>query len=339
MPRLHPPALGTLFLAGSLLLGGCSGALLIQPTTPRGHATLVLEPELSGRARPRTQAVVPHLTRDDVHHVRLLLNRVTPDGYATVEGKEGPIGLSVDRSELDRPIVLSQLSPHAHYRIRAWAFGAADELPEHLLSQDGSLDVVVGDDDRPTVAPLRIQLKDVPFDGRASLPSIEVLPGGYAPSGPESIDPAWPDYVPTDLGFVWAGLDGDRVGRRSAEPDGLADAHLQLTIDLPAGVTVRYVSLYAFDAFGEYVLGQYWTTWDYGEASDRLLAVAHDGQLINSGFVSQLGTFSGPTSFDLYAHSDGDFSPGATYSLDVGLSNDTVLIQDVTIPASQEVNP
>lgn len=338
MPQTLRTALGTVFLAGALLLGGCSDRLMFQPTAPvsSSRATLVLQPQIATQGYRRAQAVVPSLTLDDVDHVRVQLTRMVPDGEVAVRDEAGPLVVRLERPNLDRPIILSQLNPHTHYRVRAWAYKAPDEFESNQISVDQALEVVVEDDDRPTMASLRIQLMDVPFNGKATIPSFEVLPGGYVADGPESIGMAPVEYLRTDLGAAWLGFDGDRMSQRAVAPDGAPDAHLRLSVDLPVGVTVQYLSVYAYDADEHYLPDQYWTTWDYEDPLDRMLGVAHDGQPLNTDFATQLGTFSGVTTFDLYAHGNGDFAAGRIYRIHVGLNNGTVLWNDVTIPVQQE---
>ncbi|HEY9857252.1 MAG TPA: hypothetical protein V6D05_16020 [Stenomitos sp.] len=342
MPQPLRHVLGTLLLTGTLFMGGCSATSQLAPavTASTGRATLVLNPELSSLGRMRTQAVVPRLTADDVDHVRVQLMQVAGDSWQAVRDENGPLAIWVKRSDLNRPIVLSQLHPQTHYQVFAWAYKAPDEINDNLISVDSPLDVMVGDDDRPTVAPLRIQLKDVVFNGKATLPSFDIRPGGYAPDGVESVTMTPMEWQKVDsLALTLSGFEGDRMSQRAAEPDGEPDAHLRLSLDLPQGANIRAISLYAVDAEGAYVPGQYWTTWNYDDPQDRLLGVAQGEQLLNTGFVMRLGDFGGPTLFDLYAHSSGDFLPGKTYEVDVILSNGSGYWNTYTFPAQQEVTP
>lgn len=333
MPQKRRHAIGPLILAGALLLGGCSDPLALRsaaPTAVAGRATLVLTPEFRATARPRTQTVVPHLTPEDVDHVRVQLMRVSVNREDAVRNEEGPLTIRIERSQRDRPVVLSRLHPHTHYRVRAWAYKAPDEVEENLISLDSYVDVLVGDDDRPTVSSLLVQLKDVAFNGKASIPAFDIRSGGYVPDGVEAVGLVPLETVLTDLPITWIGFDADRMSQRTATADGKPDAHLRLALDLPEGTTVRVIDIYARDEQGNWL---YWTTWDYDEPLDRLLGVAHADQLLNTDFVPRVGTFSGPTEFDLFGMSEGDFAPGSTYSIDVTLGNAKLLRDTFTVPA------
>lgn len=335
MPQTRRHAIGPWFLAGALLLAGCSEPLAVRSVTTAvsGRATLVLTPELRAAARSRTQAVVPHLRVEDVDHVRVQLLRVAGEGEDAVRNEEGPLSVRIERSQLDRPIVLSRLSPHTRYRIRAWAYKSPDEVENTLISLETSVDVLVGDDDRPTVAPLRLQLKDVPFDGEASIPSFDIRPGGYVPEGIETVTLAPIAFQRADLSMTWIGFEADRMGRLTAGADQKPDAHLRFALDLPASTSVRAIDILAFDERGVWIPSQTWSTWDYGEPLHRLLGVVLADQLLNTDFVSHVGTFSGKTTFDLYGTSEGDFAPGSEYSVLVTLGNATALFDDFTLPA------
>jgi len=141
------------------------------------------------------------------------------------------------------------------------------------------------------------------------------------------------------VALTLSGIEGDRMSQRTAEPDGEPDAHLRLSVDLPPGATIRAISLYGVDASGSYIPGQYWTTWNYGDPQDRLLGVAQGGPLLNTSFVTKLGSYEGPTMFDLYAHSSGDFQAGKSYNVDIILSNGNAYWNSITLPAQQEVTP
>lgn len=339
MPQTFHSAFGAWILAGSLLLGGCADPGALRPAAASqlaGRATLVLDPQVLAATSRGTQAVVPRLTLESVHHVRVQLTRLVPGGEEAVRDADGPLALRIERSQLDRPVVLSRLHPDTHYRVRAWAYRALDEVDSNLISLASLIDVVVGSDDRPTVAPLRIQLQDVPFNGRATLPSFDFRPGGFVPDGEESVAFAPLEWVQAGL-LTWMAPEGDRMGRVAAEPDGLQDAHFRLALDLPDTVTIREIALYQLRPDGYWDATRSWTTKDYDDPDLRLLGVASEGLMLNGDFAPRLGTYSGPVTFDLYAHHDGEFPPGETYSYSVVLSDATILWGDLTIPA-QEVS-
>ncbi len=332
-------AFATLFLMGSLLLGGCAPPWEVRPpaTAVAGKATLVLHPDVRAGASRRTQTVVSAHTADAVDHVRVQIFYVSPGREDAVLGPDGPLMLEIQRSQLDRPIVLSQLHPQTHYRVYAWAYDDPDESPQHLISQEASVDVVVGDDDRPTVAPLSIRLLDVPFDGRTSLPGFDIVPGGYVPDGIEDIKIPLSEWVQASLPITWIGLEGDLMSKRHAQPDGLTDARLRVTVTLPDPSVIRSISLIGLDQDGEQLGDRYWSTWEYvGFPNDRLLGVSHQGAAVNPGFLPRLGTFAGTVEFDLFVYDEGDFTPGQPYKVEVHLANGTVLYDLFTVPGTEE---
>lgn len=335
-------AFATLLLTGSLLFAGCATPWAVRPasTAVAGRATLVLTPDVRATGARRTQAVVEPLTAEDVDHIRVQLFRVTAETEEAVLDGQGPLSVRIERDQLDRPIVLTQLHPQTRYRVRAWAYQAADELPEHLISLDTAVDVEVGSDDRPTVSTLRIPLRDVPFHGRATLPGIELVPGGLVSDGVESITAPTAEWVQASLSPTWLGLDDDRMSARLGDPDGLPEAHVRITAVLPEATTIRAISLDGLDTEGHFRGDRTWATWEYAYYPyDRLLGVSTQGTFLTPDFVTPLGTFSGTVAFDLYAHDAADFLPGESYVISLYLANGAVWWDLFTLPAQPEGSP
>ncbi|MNY67262.1 hypothetical protein D3C86_2048140 [compost metagenome] len=74
-------------------------------------------------------------------------------------------------------------TPMPFYRVLAPASSAT------LISTsdaDSYTDIVVANDDRPTMGSLKVRLKAKPFSGERPI-EVEVTPGGFEPDGDETI--------------------------------------------------------------------------------------------------------------------------------------------------------
>ena len=119
---------------------------------------------------------------------------------------------------------------------------------------------------------------------------------------------------------AWIGMDVDGVGSGgSGPPDGAADGHFTLDIDINTPYEVRYIVVYTTDAQGNPAGGQYWHTQNTGNWP---LGVYLQGSRLNDGHVASLGTHSGYRRFDLVAANSGYFNAGQHFvvEVDVGLS-------------------
>ncbi len=139
---------------------------------------------------------------------------------------------------------------------------------------------------------------------------VTVQSGGYG----------YPRDLTVGYGADWIGMDVDGVGAGgSGPPDGAADGHFTLDLDINTTYTVRYVTVYSSDAQGAPAGGQIWTTQSSGYWP---LAVYLQGTRLNDGHVASLGSYSGHRHFDLVAANSGYFNPGQYFvvEVDVGLS-------------------
>jgi hypothetical protein len=104
------------------------------------------------------------------------------------------------------------------------------------------------------------------------------------------------------------GTDGESAGR----PNGQADMHFHVELDLPPGTTVDQLSLAVDDGHHR------WIT----RPNDRFwfLGVERDGKPTIPGFAEPIGAFSGRQAFDLYGESN--LPPGTPFRLGVALTID-----------------
>lgn len=168
------------------VIGGCTNLPGFQLTS--GTASLQVQPQIQAGGY-RSQALVSPWTPQDVFHVEISVLALTTTGGVTpalLSGK--PIVQDLPKTALGSAFTVSGLAPDSRYRLRARAFKAEGSQESDLISTDTSfVDVTVQADDRPAVATLSIQLKDVPFDGRGTVPPLEILPGSLSPVGTESL--------------------------------------------------------------------------------------------------------------------------------------------------------
>lgn len=159
------------FFALSLLVGGCA---VMQPLS--GKATLVLSPRILPGAHTQSQ-ILPY-SQDAIDQLVLKLY--------TVNGAEQDTGLqrTLLNAQLDNPVVFSNLKAQTTYRVKAYAYANSQ-----LISVDASpsyTDIVVTDNDRPTLGTLQVQLIDRAFNGMASS-SVVFNAGKYSPVGVEGL--------------------------------------------------------------------------------------------------------------------------------------------------------
>ncbi|HEY9857251.1 MAG TPA: hypothetical protein V6D05_16015 [Stenomitos sp.] len=135
------------------------------------------------------QALVSPWTVQDVHHVEISVLALSGAGEESPALQGGrPLTQDLPKEALGSAFTVSGLAPHSRYRLRARAYKSAGSLPADLISTETAfVDVTVLADDRPAVATLSIPLKDVPFDGRGTAPSMDILTGHLAPVGTESL--------------------------------------------------------------------------------------------------------------------------------------------------------
>lgn len=193
-----------------LMVGGCAA---IQPTSRQG--TLILKPQILTGVY--THAMVPLYTKSSVENLTLALFKVNGEA-------EQALGIqkTLSKADLDYPIVLNSLKDHTTYRIKATAY-ASNSLLISTGDASCSTDVVLTNDDQPSIVPLKVQLKNSPFEGTASS-SLDLFPGVYLPTGSESMRfPGFEGIVTTLAGNgVATFLDGVGTSASFSGPRDLA---------------------------------------------------------------------------------------------------------------------
>lgn len=191
-------------LLSALLLAACQSPEVAMVSTGPAAGSVVLHPSLALGSHVQAR-VVPYTTASIEKLWLIPYEEVSPGVFRALDKVTGQATDSTDVQALrhlawsgaafdpDRPFVLSNLKRNTNYRIVARAATGADTL----ISDDASssVDVAVANDDRPTIARLPIQLKDVVFSGTAEVTLLrtgektydhltlllEELPGAGAP--------------------------------------------------------------------------------------------------------------------------------------------------------------
>lgn len=192
----------------SLLVGGCA---VMQPLS--GKATLVLSPRILPGLHTQSQ-ILPY-SQDSIEQLVLKLY--------TVNGTEVDTGFqkTLLNAQLGNPIVFANLKAQTTYRVKAYAYANAQ-----LISIDASpsyTDIVVTDNDRPTLGSFQVQLVDRAFNGLASS-SVMFNSGKYVPVGSEGLQSP-------NLGIVTTYAGNGTAGTQNGYGPGA-------TLNFPAGVAV-----------------------------------------------------------------------------------------------------
>jgi len=173
-------------LAGCGAVGPVAGSTPAVPrdqTALRRGGSITLLPQYSVQSRS-TQAVVTPYTKDSINHVLVTIFRVNGSNETLLTDDTGrPITTDIARADLDKPITFSHLDLFTFYRVKCFAFKAPTTDARDLIStvDSGSQTlIVVTDDDHPSIAPLKVKLIDVPFDGEATASGIVVTAGGIS---------------------------------------------------------------------------------------------------------------------------------------------------------------
>ena len=146
--------------------------------------------------------------------------------------------------------------------------------------------------------------------------------GGYnvRATRPITVGGGVPQDIMVAYDAAWVGMDADAVSQgATAAPDGSADAHFSLFVDINMPYEIRYIAVYSSDDQGNPAGGQVWHTQNSGY---WVLGVATQGTMLNAGHVASLGTHQGQRRFELFAGNSGYFNPGQNFvvEVDVGLS-------------------
>lgn len=193
-------------LAIALTLAGCT---TIQPMTK--GSTLVLKTQIL--VGTHTQTVLNPYDQSAINHLKLEL-------YPLVDGvpQAKITGQTLVNAQLGNPIVFSNLKPNTSYRIQGSAYYSADDSQLISIDASSSTDVVLTNDDRPTVSTLQVALIDRAFNGQATS-SLLINSGGYSPLGTESL--VIPKLVSTLAGSTSGYLNGVGTSSKFNTPRGL----------------------------------------------------------------------------------------------------------------------
>lgn len=198
-------------IAGSLLLTACGYSPALQTGNAYGHnkgngkATVMLMPSVTAGGF-RTQATVYNYTKGSINHLVVKVFRLNGALEEVVLDDNGnQVSAELTNAELDNPVTFSNLFRRSIYRVKCYAYKAPGVDPANLIStQDAQsyTDIVVDDDDRPTVGNLKVRLIDVVFDGEGSTPAgVEVTDGGFVSSGPVSVTKSGQAPIPPTPNF------------------------------------------------------------------------------------------------------------------------------------------
>ncbi len=184
----------SLLTSGLFLLAGCAAGP--QVATTGSGAMLVLMPEVvSGGLKTQDMPAVEPYTAENV-------NRLVVKLYTVADGVETPVvehGMhvtrSINRAQIADPVIFSRLKAHTTYRAKTEAWGteyvytALIPAEDKLLStedENSITDIVVTNDDRPTMGKLKVRLKARLFGGRTDF-DVTIQPGTLVPGASESL--------------------------------------------------------------------------------------------------------------------------------------------------------
>jgi hypothetical protein len=188
--RIFAPALAaTLFVAGCVYVPLGSIPRLVTGAVANGAAVLQLSTEVSAGGY-RTQTVINPYVQADIHHLKLELFKLNPNTQAEIAVNDAlgnSIVLEIAGARIDEPVLFTKLNANTTYRIKAKAFlDAAETTLISTANASSSTDIAIVQDDRPTLANLKVQLIDKAFDGQGSA-GIDVSSGSLIPAGNETM--------------------------------------------------------------------------------------------------------------------------------------------------------
>lgn len=181
-------------LAAGLLVAGCVylpfGTLprVVTGAVANGAVSLQLDAEIASGGF-QTQAVVqPYLASDiQVLEFRLLKVSGNPASETPVNDALGnPIVIDVPQAKLNQPVNFTKLHANTTYRIKAKAFSDTGKTQFISVDASSSVDVPITQEDRPTLARIKVQLADKTFDAQGST-GIDVASGSLVPAGTETM--------------------------------------------------------------------------------------------------------------------------------------------------------
>jgi hypothetical protein len=191
-------------------LAGCQAYPASAPDPSRSATGLIrVVPVMAGAPGYGLLEVVTPYDEASIEHLTVQLFKITDDqGDAIAETPvKDAAGADVSRDLLPdaeaaigarfaQTVSFNNLKPGVTYRVRAFAYRLIDGV-DTVISTSGEqaeearrsyVDVPVGNDDAPSLRPLRVRLVDKAFDGRTGSQGITVTPGGLNAVANESID-------------------------------------------------------------------------------------------------------------------------------------------------------
>lgn len=188
-------------LATSLMLTGCTMGRSLA-----SRATLILEPGIQAGSY-FTKTTLTAYTQASINH--LILKLYTYDGSEHDQG----IQKAIPNAQLGNPITFANLKANTTYRIKAYAYFTSDESQLISTSDVNSYtDVTLINDDRPTIASLKVKLIDQAFNGQATASGVVVTSGGYLSAGAELANWMTPVGISTTLAGSTTSGYADGVG-------------------------------------------------------------------------------------------------------------------------------
>lgn len=167
-----------------LLLAGCAQG----PQASSLGGTLILRPEVvSGEAR--LQAASPYYLKEDIGRLMVKL-------YTVADGVETPVVVNGEPlvKVFDTPnptegeVVFANLKANTTYRAKCEAYLVTGQQFTLISTSDARsyTDIVLTNDDRPTVASLSVKLGAKPFSGETGF-GFTLTPGILIPEASESL--------------------------------------------------------------------------------------------------------------------------------------------------------
>lgn len=211
-----------LAIAGVLVASSCG--LVPAKTMPvqgmsLGNATLIVTPRIVSGQYRTLATVAPH-TKASINHLVVTVARL--DGANETQLASADLS----NGSLDNPVTFSNLFHNTTYRVRCLAYRAPGTSLSDLISTSDAnsyTDIVVGVDNRPTMATLKVHLIDIAFDGEATASGIIAENGGYQHSGNISVHPLGTLPVVTVAGSSQGYADGPARSAAFNRPFGIAE--------------------------------------------------------------------------------------------------------------------
>lgn len=172
--------------SGLLLLAGC--AMGPQNAPLNKGATLVLNPELVSGAYRTQASESAYYAKSDIDYVIVTLFTVKDGVESPVTVNDAPVNRTVLGAGLDAPVTFKNLHAQTTYRVKAEAYKVEPALIRLISTKDAdsTTDIVVTNEDRPTVGTLKVRLAPKLFNGERNI-HVDITPGGLKSEGEETM--------------------------------------------------------------------------------------------------------------------------------------------------------